>query len=114
VSLSAKAQFDAVMRDSFASQPGPQALGTQQINRTLFEHTCPDALLDVLATARLQDDGINIFEVQQVRKQQAGWPGPDDPNLSRQFHAINSPFRVSSGGSGQFFRYNGRLTKRGF
>jgi DNA-binding IclR family transcriptional regulator len=47
----------------------------------MLEHSGPDPLLDVLAAAGLEDDGLHAAPVQEVGQHQPGWPGADDGDL---------------------------------
>ena len=74
-------QLDAVMDDALAVETLRHADLRQQVDGSLLEHARPDALLDVLAAARLEDDGVDALQVQQVRKRQTRRPGADDRYL---------------------------------
>ena len=76
-----EAQLDPVMNDALAVQALGHAHLGQQVDGSLLEHARPDALLDVLAAARLEDDGVDALQVQQVRKRQTRRPGADDRYL---------------------------------
>ena len=47
----------------------------------MLQHACAHAVLDVIAAARLDDDGLDALEMEQMRKQQPGRPGADDADL---------------------------------
>ena len=53
----------------------------EQVDRALFENAGADALLHVLAALRLDHDGLDALQVEQVREQQAGRSGADDAHL---------------------------------
>ena len=74
-------QLDAVMDDALAVSRSADADLRQQIDGSLLEHAGPDALLDVLAAARLEDDGVDALQVQQVREHETRRPGADDRYL---------------------------------
>ena len=58
--------------------------------RALLQHAGADALLDMPARARLQHDGLDALQMQQMRQQQAGRPGSDDPDLDRPTQATST------------------------
>ena len=77
-------ELEALVRQPFALQSVGQPGLAQQIDGALLEQSCADALLDVFATASLNDDGINTSESQQVSEQKAARSRTDDHHLRAQ------------------------------
>ena len=48
----------------------------------MLEHAGPDAMLDILCVARLEDHRLDALQVKQMGEQQAGRAGADDAHLS--------------------------------
>jgi hypothetical protein len=61
----------------------------------VLEQTGADALLAVFARARLNDDRLDPAQVQQVREDQSGGTGADDPDL-RACHRATESFSPKS------------------
>src|SRR5471032_3458636 len=78
---SVEAQLDAAMNQAFAPHALAHARLVEQIHRALFQNARADALLHMLARLALDHDGVDTDKVQQVRENQAGWPGSDDTDL---------------------------------
>ena len=57
-----------------------------QLGKTMFEHAGTDAAEHVGAALAFQHDGVNAFEVQQLREHEPGWAAADDANLC--FHNV--------------------------
>jgi hypothetical protein len=47
----------------------------------LLKYAGTDAFFDIASAAGFEDDGFNVFKVQQVREQQPSWPGTDNAHL---------------------------------
>jgi hypothetical protein len=88
VVLAVEAQRQPVVRQALAVHPLPQPDLAQQLGGGVLEHPGPYPLLDVVAAARLQHHRLDAGQVQQVRQQQAGRAGPDDPHL-RSGHVLS-------------------------
>ena len=76
-----EAQIDAVVDEPFASHARTDAQRVEQIDRAVLEHAGADALLAVLAAARLENDRRDPGPAQQQRQDQTGRTGADDPDL---------------------------------
>ncbi len=81
VALAGELQLDAVVDEPLALHALADAGGGEQVDRALLEHAGADALLDVLAAARLEHDRVDPCELQQAGEREAGRPGADDPDL---------------------------------
>src|SRR4051812_29787515 len=81
VALAVEAQLDAVMDEPLACQAVAEPGLGQELDGALLEDAGADAVLDVLAAAGLEDDGVDALEVQEVRQHQPGGPGTDDSDL---------------------------------
>ena len=79
--LAVELELDAFVDDPLAVHPFADTRPSQQFDRALLEHAGPDPVLDVVAAAVLEHDGIDALEVEQVREGQAGGAGADDPDL---------------------------------
>ena len=90
-SLSAEAQLESVMDEALAPQAIAQAMGSEQFDRAVLQHTGADGGLDLLARARLQDDRVDPPTVQEVREQQTCRSGTDDSDASAHDRRILSP-----------------------
>ena len=76
-----KTQLDAVMDQPLAAHALSHSRRVQQIHRALFEHTGADALLNILASLRLDYDGLDALNVEQMREQQPGRSRADDADF---------------------------------
>ena len=77
----AKAKLDASMSKPFAMHPFAESEPVDQIDRTLLQHTGPDAGFAVIAAAGFEDDALNPRSVQQVSQRQPRRTGSDNANL---------------------------------
>jgi hypothetical protein len=68
----------------------PHARLAQQIDRSLLEHAGADAVLAVLAVARLEDDALDAGDLEQARKRQPGRAGADDADLRPHSASVRS------------------------
>jgi hypothetical protein len=68
-----------VVHESLALEPLTDAHLDQQVDGALLEHAGAHPVLDVLARAVLEHDGLDALELEQLPEHQAGGPGPDDP-----------------------------------
>ena len=68
VPASAKSQLYAVVHQSLPHHPLAQAKLVQQVHGSLFQHTCPHSLFDVLPRLRFQHDAPYSRPLQQVRQ----------------------------------------------
>ena len=96
VALPAEPQLDAVMDQALAQQPLPRTRADQRVHGALLEHAGPHPVLDVLAAAGLEHDGLDAAQPQQVGEQEPGRPGADDCDLST--HAPLLPWRQAADG----------------
>jgi len=80
-----EAQFDAVMHQAFAPQTLADARLGEQIHRALLQYARANSLFGMFAGLSFDDHGINSFEMEQEREDQAGRPGSDDADLSAKF-----------------------------
>src|SRR5207245_699458 len=97
VPLAVELQLDALVDDPLALHALADPRLAQEIGGALLEHARPYALLDVLAAAVLEDDGVDALEVQQVRERQPGRAGADDPDLrAHQPSAASSSVRCAT------------------
>ena len=81
VPLALELQLDAVMHESLAAHALPDARALEQIRGALFQHACADALLDVLAAARLEHDRVDALDLEQPRQHEPGRPRAHDADL---------------------------------
>src|SRR6185436_2393403 len=81
VALAVEAQLDAVVDEALAVEPVGEPGVVEELDGALLEDARADAVLDVLAAARLEHDRVDSLEVEEVRKQQPGRLGPDDSDL---------------------------------
>ena len=79
--LAAELQLDAVVDDALALQPLARARLGQQVDRGLLEHAGPDAVLDVVAAARLDHDRLDALHTQDLGQRQPRWARADDADL---------------------------------
>jgi len=93
VTLSAKAQVDAVMAHAFSVQSLAHTHLRHQVCGELFEYSSAHAVDDVVLIAALQDHRIDSLQVQQVSQQKTRRPRPNNSYLS--LHAIPSSLRFS-------------------
>jgi hypothetical protein len=89
-----EAKFDAVMNQAFAPHACAYAGLVEQIDCALLENARADPRFRMLARLGFKNDGIDAFEMEQVREHQTGWPGADDTDLS-----------AEASGHGQGHRY---------
>lgn len=90
-----KAEIDAGVREALAVKPIPDANRVEHINRVLLEQAGPDALLNVLAVARLEYDAAYARLVEEQGESQSGGPSTDDAYLG--FHPAADVIRCSNG-----------------
>ena len=83
--VAGEAQFDAVMHQSFAMQPLAHARLGEQIHRALLQHARAHPLFGMFAGLSFDHYGIDAFEMEQGREDQAGRPGSDDTDLGAKF-----------------------------
>src|SRR6185369_1397582 len=88
MTLATKAELDAVMHQSFALEPVANAHTGEQLHGTLLEHAGANTLFNVLAGVHLENDGIDAFQMQEVRKNESGGTGSDDSNLCAFSHRL--------------------------
>jgi len=81
MALAAEAKLDPVVNQALALQPRADAGIVQQIDAALFQHACPNAMLDIVASTILDHRRFDPLPLQQMSEQQAGRPGADDPEL---------------------------------
>ena len=67
----------------------------EQVDGALLEHAGAHALLDVVAAAGLEHHRLDALPVQEVREQEPGRAGADDPDLRAHVHWIPFPPRSS-------------------
>src|SRR3954465_985877 len=73
-----------MMDQPFATQAPADARGIQQIHSALFEHARADALFYVLPSVSLDDDGLDAFQVEQVRQQKTSGSCANDADFCMQ------------------------------
>jgi hypothetical protein len=95
-----EAQVDAVVDQALARQSIAETGFDEQIDRALLEDTRADPMLDVLPAASFNNDRFDPLEVQEMRQQQSGGPGADDPDLGPRDSA-GTPNVVQSGWLGR-------------
>ena len=81
VALAVEAQLEAAVDERLAVQTVAEAGVGEQLDRALLQDARADPVLDVLAAAVLEHDRRDPLEVEEVREQQAGRPGPHDSDL---------------------------------
>ena len=74
-------QLDAAMDSAFAQHALPDAAFAKQIDSALLEHARAQGRFDLDAAAGLQHDGVDTFQIKQMRKCEARRPGADDADL---------------------------------
>ncbi len=79
--LAAKRDLDTAVRLALCVEALAHVRLSQQLDRALLEHARPDPAKHILATAPLEDDGVDSREMQQLRQQQAGGPATNDCDL---------------------------------
>jgi hypothetical protein len=84
VVLAVEAQPDPVVNETLSVQALREAGVREHVDAALLEHARSDPLLDVLATARLEDDGLDPFELEKVRERQPAGARADDSDLRPQ------------------------------
>ena len=93
VTAPAEAELDAVMHEALARESVADAGALQQLDRRMLEHARADPMLDVVAASVLDDDGLDAFEVQEMRQEESGRPRADDADLRallhRRLHALD-------------------------
>ena len=106
-------QLDAVVDEALALHALAHARSRQQVDRALLEHPGADALLDVLAAARLEHDRVDALELQQAGEHETGRAGADDADLCP--HQSASAARTAPPGPGRRRRTGsrGRSGRRG-
>ena len=75
----------AVMGQSQLMQPPIHTRLCQQVHRAALQHACADPAQHIVACLALQHHGIDTDAMQQLTKQKARRPPPDDDHLC--FHA---------------------------
>ena len=84
VALPVKAQLDAVMDQSLTAHALAHARGVQQIHGALFEDAGANAIFDILARLRFHYDGLDPFQMEQVRQQKTGRSRANDADFCMQ------------------------------
>ena len=77
----AAAQIDPVVLQPLPRQSLARPEIVDEVDGVLLEQTGTRALLDVLATAVLQDHALDSLALEQEAERQPGRPGADDPHL---------------------------------
>ena len=75
------AQLDAVVHGALGVHAIADAGLAQELRDVVLENACADGRLDRLAAARVQHDGVDPLERQQVRQQQSRWASAQNPDL---------------------------------
>ena len=70
----------------------------EQVDGALLEHAGAHALLDVLARAQLEHDGVDPAQLEQPGEHEPRRSGPDDRDLGLH-HALPSSVRAREAGS---------------
>ena len=81
VQLAIDADIDAVVENAFAFHALADAQLGQQIGGPMLDQAGADAVLDVIAAAVLDDDGLDAGKMQQPRQHQPGRPCSDNADL---------------------------------
>jgi hypothetical protein len=81
VPLAVELELDSTVDEPFSLQPLAGAGVDEKVGDRLLEHARSDALLDVLAAAVLEHDGLDAFPVQELREGETCRPGADDADL---------------------------------
>jgi hypothetical protein len=81
MALAAEAKLDPVVNQALALQPRADTGIVQQIDAALFQHACPNAMLDIVASTILDHRRFDPLPLQQMSEQLARRPGADDPDL---------------------------------
>jgi hypothetical protein len=66
--LPAEADVEPLVPQAGASKAGTNADRVQQVDGALLENTCPHAVNHVLASAVLDNDGIDAIQMKQMPK----------------------------------------------
>jgi len=77
----AEAKADAVMHETLAAHPHPDAGGVEQVGGPLLEHAGAHTLLHIRPRSRLDDDRLDALEAQQMREHEPRGTGADDRDL---------------------------------
>ena len=77
----ANGDLGAVMHQPFAVQAPGDACLFQQRNRSLLQHACANASLDIVERPRFQNDALDAMDLQQAGEQKPCRPGSDDAHL---------------------------------
>ncbi len=88
-----EAQREPVVRQALRVEPVAEAGLAQQFDGGMLQHARADPLLDVLAAAPLEHDGVDAGPVQQVGQHEPGGAGADDadPGARGGWHAVTLP-----------------------
>src|SRR5205085_4321022 len=81
VALAVELQVDAAVDDPLAVEPVGQADFAQQLHVPLLDHARAYPVLAVLATAALEDHGLDACTLEQPAERQPGRAGADDAHL---------------------------------
>ena len=82
VTLTTELQVDPVVLEPLGVQPAAEPDRAEQLHGGGLEHPRPLPRLAVRAAAVLHDDRVHARQGEEVRQEQAGRPGADDPDLS--------------------------------
>jgi hypothetical protein len=91
------AQVDAAVADALPLETVADAVLAEQVHRALLEQSGAYPLLDVLAAAALQHDGLDALHVQEMGQHQPGGPGTDDSDLGSQGGRVPPFVRTAAG-----------------
>ena len=83
VTASTETEPYSLMPQSLPLQARANAGIDHQVHRSLFQHTGPNTIFNILAAAALQNNRLDAVQVQQVGKHQAGGPAPTMPTWVR-------------------------------
>ncbi len=72
------------------SSRSPTPISLEQVDGALLEHAGADAVLDVVAVARLEHDALDARDLEQAREREPGRAGADDPDLGSQLPSSSS------------------------
>ena len=81
VSATAETQVDSVMLEADAIQARAEPELVHQVDGSLLQHAGANALFHILAAAIFDDDGIDAFALEEMRKKQTGGTGANDADL---------------------------------
>jgi hypothetical protein len=79
--LAVELELDAVVDDPLLPEPLSRAGLDEEVGDRLLEDARTQTLLDVLAAAVLEDDGLDALALEKVSERETCRPGADDADL---------------------------------